>query len=275
MNKKNIESEKEIEKILKEKKIKFNRKKKLILKKDSKKFRIPDFYLPEYDLAIEYFGSWNNKKNKSFEKKERARFMEKVGVYEESGLNCLYLYPEDTKELREKILKKIDSIDKKRKTSEITKIILEKKTIIKPTNVKIEEKPIIKLEKNVKQIIEINLLVRIILGIGAISIFLFILQLIITIWLFLIGNPFFNELHIANDVLFFLFSILILISIVLSALFAFEKSLSKGFFYVSMILIIFFFISSWFFGDPLIRAIIILISVFGIIPSEYFMIKTN
>jgi hypothetical protein len=91
----NTIGEKEIEKILKQHAIKYTRKKKLTLKKDSRKFRIPDFYIADKKLAIEYFGSWNITDNKELEKRERKRFMEKVGAYNTNGINCVYIYPSE------------------------------------------------------------------------------------------------------------------------------------------------------------------------------------
>ena len=64
MAKAKLTGEKQIATILKELNVDFQDDKKLFLKKDTKKYRVPDFYLPKHDLVIEYFGSWNNKKSK-------------------------------------------------------------------------------------------------------------------------------------------------------------------------------------------------------------------
>jgi hypothetical protein len=92
----NIEGELEIEKFLAKMGIKYSKRKKISdLKKDSKKYRMPDFYLPEHDLSIEYFGSWDETKKDYFGKKEIKRFLKKVLVYQLNELNCLFIYPKD------------------------------------------------------------------------------------------------------------------------------------------------------------------------------------
>ncbi len=280
--------EKQIERILKELNIKFSRKKKLTnLKKDAKKFRIPDFYIEKYDLVIEFFGSWNNKNNKSFEKRERSRFMEKVGAYEESGLNCLYLYPEDSQQFKEKILSKINEIKEKRKAEEITQSIsikkenetktVENKVIIINEQKKIEpiKKEIMKPKIIVKRVIDDSLLKKSILSLDIIGLLLFFFMTIIIILLIFEGNPLVSDLHVIGQSLYFIFLIVIILSIILSALFAFQKEISKGFIYVSVILIVFFFILQLIFGGSLIQSIIIILSVFGIIPSQAFMVFEN
>ncbi|MDD4251254.1 MAG: hypothetical protein PHX27_03625 [Candidatus ainarchaeum sp.] len=280
---KKINGEKEIEKILTELKVKFDRKKKLKnLKKDTKKFRVPDFYLEEYSLVIEYFGGWDNKKNKALEKRERARFMEKVGAYEESGVNCVYLYPEDLPVLKEKILKKINSIKESRKAKEISKTITTKKEIIINEKVKpIEKKPIIVKDNPTNPFIkkEINknkpLFKKIIIGLDLIALLLLLFMIIITILILLEGNPLISDLYPILDFLFFTFTGVIILSIIFSALFALEKNISKGFIYVSIILIAFFLILLWFFGDPLTKIIIIMIGAIVIIPGQYYLINTN
>jgi very-short-patch-repair endonuclease len=305
------DGEKKIEQILKEMSINFDRKKKLMnLKKDAKKFRIPDFYLKDYDLIIEYFGSWHNTKNKAMEKRERSRFMEKVGAYEQSGINCLYLYPEDYEKFEEKIKKKISEI--KIKGLELTSLIkkIEKKeleekevkTHIRPT----KDQPIEKPQKDVKKLVEHirptkntiltekkitrkpiiserknfdnsenYFLKKSILFLDGFGLILTFFMAIIFAILFLEGNPLVSELHPILDLLFLIFLIAIILSIILSAMFALQKELSKGFTYVSIILIVFFVILQWFFGSPLLNAIIILICAFGIIPSQYYMVNSN
>lgn len=177
MNKKkgpNYSGEKQLELILKELNLPFERNKKLKLEKDSKKYRIPDFYITKYDLVIEYFGSWENKKNKAMEKKERARFMEKVGAYEESGVDCIYLYPEDLKNAKQKIETKIELIKSHNSANKIAETLMIKtsttKTIktneyIMPTKESIiTETPTYKIEtKKQGELIENELLRKIIL----------------------------------------------------------------------------------------------------------------
>jgi hypothetical protein len=244
------------------------------------------------------------------EKRERSRFMEKVGAYEQSGINCLYLYPEDYEKFEEKIKKKISEI--KIKGLELTSLIkkIEKKeleekevkTHIRPT----KDQPIEKPQKDVKKLVEHirptkntiltekkitrkpiiserknfdnsenYFLKKSILFLDGFGLILTFFMAIIFAILFLEGNPLVSELHPILDLLFLIFLIAIILSIILSAMFALQKELSKGFTYVSIILIVFFVILQWFFGSPLLNAIIILICAFGIIPSQYYMVNSN
>lgn len=92
---KNKIGEEQIKKILTKHKEIYSTKVKLFLKYDNKKFRIPDFYLHKYDLAIEYFGSWNYSKNIVFQKKERQRFLRKIDAYNKNNVNCVFIYPSE------------------------------------------------------------------------------------------------------------------------------------------------------------------------------------
>lgn len=58
------------------------------LNNDSKSFRKADFYLPKYKVYIEYFGQWNNEKQK-------PRYREKRQVYINNKVPCIILYPEN------------------------------------------------------------------------------------------------------------------------------------------------------------------------------------
>lgn len=59
---------------------------------------IPDFYLPEMNLYIEFFG-WSH--IPSYQNKVE----EKMRVYKENGMDCIYLFHKGSKDL-EKILEK-------------------------------------------------------------------------------------------------------------------------------------------------------------------------
>ncbi len=61
----------------------------LKLRKDSKQYRRADFYLPKYGLYVEFHGLWNHSKE------ERERYREKMRVYAQNGIPCVYLYPEN------------------------------------------------------------------------------------------------------------------------------------------------------------------------------------
>jgi len=110
--------EKAIGVILKNYKIKYKNDKKIKLAKDSKKYRKPSFYLPEHNLAIEYFSTWNVPQNKKFEDKERKRFMEQVGAYQLNGIHCVYIYPSELVQAEKIILNAINTADAQPKNSE-------------------------------------------------------------------------------------------------------------------------------------------------------------
>jgi len=58
------------------------------LKWDNSKYRIADFYLPKYDVYIEFFGQWNTEENKN-------RYKIKREVYKKNNIPCIYVYPEN------------------------------------------------------------------------------------------------------------------------------------------------------------------------------------
>ena len=58
------------------------------LQNDSKSFRVADFYLPEYNVFVEFFGRWNLDKNK-----EEYRI--KKRVYEQNRIPCVFIYPDN------------------------------------------------------------------------------------------------------------------------------------------------------------------------------------
>ncbi len=70
---------------------------------------IPDFYLPEMNLYIEFFG-WSHIPN------YQNRVEEKMRVYKENGIDCIYLFHKGSKNL-EDILEKELAV---RKNNEIT-----------------------------------------------------------------------------------------------------------------------------------------------------------
>ncbi len=286
MAKAKLTGEKEIKKILEELKVDFDTKKKLFLKKDTKKFRIPDFFLPKYNLTIEYFGSWNNPKNKKLQEKERKRFMEKVGAYESSGVNCIYLYPDELVHAKKIIENKINELEDPIK-EEIIEQVSNKPTQKNVVRVK-EEKIIIQKEKKLPKFdddYETPIVVKekptedglkkiIIYNISAIVI-LFIALVLMMIFTFSIGNPLINPISEIYEITYILFIIAGIISIILSIVFAINKDLSKGFIIVAIILIAFYIITLFFFGDPLTRTITILLTALAIAPSEYYMVTSN
>jgi hypothetical protein len=292
MVKGNIAGEKFIETVLEELKIRFDRKKRLYnLKKDVKKYRIPDFYLEKYNLAIEYFGSWNNKNNKKMEKRERARFMEKVGVYEHSGVNCVYIYPEQLGSAKKMIKDKIVNIKSKEKHVEIARTItMDKKksiTIVKKTHIRpgrevteIFDKPTRSVGPLPRRVThrnkgDVSLLRKTILFLTAIGILLFVFLLSIGSILLVQGNPLVSGLSEAYEIIYLVFLGVIILSIILSAIFALLKDLSIGFVFVAIILLAFFLATMFFFGDPFTQIINILVGILAVIPSEIYMVNAN
>jgi hypothetical protein len=58
------------------------------LKNDSKSYRITDFYLPDYNVCIEFLGQWHVES-------ERSRYKEKKSVYSNNNIPCVYIYPDN------------------------------------------------------------------------------------------------------------------------------------------------------------------------------------
>ena len=86
-NKKKSEGEEYIADFLKFYNIKFEEQKHINgLYNDTKKFRIADFYLPDYKLYIEYNGMYLD---------NREHYDEKIKVYKNNKVPCVNLYPEN------------------------------------------------------------------------------------------------------------------------------------------------------------------------------------
>lgn len=83
------EGEKFIEEYFLDENIQYEAQKKIYLKGDSKSYRVADFYLPKYDVFVEFFGKWNESAD------ERARYREKKDVYFRNRIPCVFLYPEN------------------------------------------------------------------------------------------------------------------------------------------------------------------------------------
>ncbi|RZK09660.1 MAG: hypothetical protein EOO46_13160 [Flavobacterium sp.] len=83
------EGENFIKEFLDEKKIKYRPQQPIDgLENDSKSHRIADFYLPEYNVYLEYFGQWGVDSHKE-------RYREKRQVYISNQIPCILLYPEN------------------------------------------------------------------------------------------------------------------------------------------------------------------------------------
>ena len=58
------------------------------LQDDNKEFREADFYLPRYNLYVEFLGKWNNPDDK-------RRYKQKMAVYYKNNIPCVYLWPDN------------------------------------------------------------------------------------------------------------------------------------------------------------------------------------
>jgi len=58
------------------------------LNNDTKNHRVADFFLPEYNVYVEFFGQWNIDIHKE-------RYREKKRVYYNNQIPCILLYPEN------------------------------------------------------------------------------------------------------------------------------------------------------------------------------------
>jgi len=56
---------------------------------DSKAHRVADFYIPKYDVYIEFLGKWNT--NEEY----RNIYREKIKVFKQNHIPCIFLYPEN------------------------------------------------------------------------------------------------------------------------------------------------------------------------------------
>jgi len=59
------------------------------LREDTAKFRRADFYLPKYNVYLEFQGRWNNSKE------DRVRYSNKKVVFYKNNIPCIYIYPEN------------------------------------------------------------------------------------------------------------------------------------------------------------------------------------
>ena len=301
---KNKSGEKLIESILTSHHIRYDRKKKMKLAKDTKQFRIPDFYLQDYDLVIEFFGSWLVPENKKFEERERKRFMEKVGAYHQSGVHTLYLYPTQLKDAErlilkatkqisnlpveyrqalywnipwmkeKKIEKPLESDFKKNKTEEVvktikteTKIVEEVKTITEQPR---EHKVIVgdfsqnRNDFSERKVVN-NTFANILLFITGLTIFLFIVHGVTVLA---------NIIDLINPA-FELFLFVTIILIVLSAIYAIQRNILHGFIIVGIILTILILIGILILGNNVWNIVLTIIIILAVVPTEYYMINAN
>lgn len=108
---------------------------------DSKNYRVADFYLPDYNIYVEYLGNWDTSEE------DRERYREKKRVYEKNRLKCIWIYPTNLNYLgfyikdrlkeieegkvnhNEEYNKKLSNWDKKEKPTETASFLYEKEQI--------------------------------------------------------------------------------------------------------------------------------------------------
>ena len=303
---KNKSGEKLIEVILDKHKIRYDRRKKMKLKKDTKNYRIPDFYLPDYNMVIEFFGSWLVPENKKFEERERKRFMEKVGAYHQSKIHTLYLYPTqliDAERLIVKATKQISNLpvtyrkplywnipwmkERKiekpvttdfKKETKVKEVVneghFEKKTtkeVVKVVHEKPKEHTVIVREfpvdnSNFKQSNTVNNTFP--------SILLFLTGIVILLFLVHAATVLTNAFELIEPAST-LFLIVTGILIVLSAIYAIQKNIFHGFIIVAIIFAVLLMIGILMLGDNVLELITTIIIMLAIIPTEYYMITAN
>jgi hypothetical protein len=296
---KNKSGEKLIESILDKHKIRYDRKKRMKLKKDTKKFRIPDFYLQDYNLVIEFFGSWIVPGNKKFEKREQKRFMEKVGVYHHNKMHTLYLYPTDLRDAEKLIVKATKQISnlpaiyraplywnipwmKEKKIQKPKAEDFETKETTK--KVKIEEKVIEETTKVTHITPNHKVLVReapindfkdpVLINNTFSNILLFLTGFVILLFLIHAATVLTNALELIEPA-FGLFLFVTGVLVVLSAIYALQRNIFHGFIIVAIVFVILALIGILMLGNNVWGLVTTIIIILAIVPTEYYMITTN
>ena len=304
---KNKSGEKFIEAILDKHKVKYDRRTKMKLKKDTKKFRVPDFFLSEYDLVIEFFGSWLMPNNKKFEERERKRFMEKVGAYHQSKIHTLYLYPTQLKDAEKLILKSLKDIKKVNNLPVKYRAPLywnipwmKEKKIAKPLASDFKEKKIEKIVNEIKneekvitktvEVIKENPKHKVIVGDfsqndgdfkkpqpanNTFSNILLFLTGIVVLLFFVYGTTVAAGIFDLMEPAFQLFLFVTAILIILSSIYAIQRNVFHGFIIVGIILAILILVGLLLLGDNVWRLVLTIIIILAVVPTEYYMINTN
>jgi hypothetical protein len=66
--------------------------------------RVADFYLPKYNVMVEFAGRWNRSKD------ERKRYQDKKEVYEINKIPCVWIYPDNLGVLHYIFHKRLQSV---------------------------------------------------------------------------------------------------------------------------------------------------------------------
>jgi len=83
------------------------------LKGDSKKSRRADFYLPRQDVYIGFVGGWEAPDPDERES-ERNRYREKMRVYKQNGVDCIWVFPKQLHYAPHRIKMGLDEIREER-----------------------------------------------------------------------------------------------------------------------------------------------------------------
>lgn len=67
-------------------------------------YRIADFYLPKYQVMVEFAGRWNRSED------ERIRYRHKKEVYKANGIPCVWIYPDNLGVLHYIFHKRLESV---------------------------------------------------------------------------------------------------------------------------------------------------------------------
>lgn len=67
-------------------------------------YRIADFYLPKYQVMVEFAGRWNRSEE------ERIRYRHKKEVYKTNGIPCVWIYPDNLGVLHYIFHKRLESV---------------------------------------------------------------------------------------------------------------------------------------------------------------------
>lgn len=72
-------------------------------------YRKADFYLPKYNVMVEFAGGWNRSEE------ERLRYRHKKSIYNENGIPCIWIYPDNLGVLHYIFHKRLESVMGKHK----------------------------------------------------------------------------------------------------------------------------------------------------------------
>ena len=87
--------EKSIQKYFEEEGIRFlYQERKVPLKDAVKRYLLPDFYLPDYEVFVDYLNGWDDPK-------QRPRLVDRIDLVKQNKLQVLFFYPKDIQKFRQ------------------------------------------------------------------------------------------------------------------------------------------------------------------------------